>query len=355
MKFFPFLLSILYISCSSEDTKIPRNGQKSSVSTQDQKSQPDLNSKEASADFKTNLLPVINSNCSSCHIPDGSGSGPASIYQPTSLEVLAKKGTSSSDNDLIKKLLNQITHGGGNVCPKGAAELPCSAFVSWSNTFYASSTPSTPSGVLPKDRINSGSSASSLDYGYFRSTDLTGEIDGFAYDKSNPTLQVPIEIYTAPYVAGSQALLSSTANAIGSAGGVAGNHRFALNIASSLPASGKVTIYIYAVIGNSRKSLADSPKTFSVYKKNPDGRAYFDSTAKAIFTSSCERAGCHGPRAYDEMYLNLLNPTPDGGGTATNNLLYRKASGGSHSGGNVCASNGQVCPTIVTWFQKELP
>ncbi|MEI8027407.1 MAG: hypothetical protein WCI18_13745 [Pseudomonadota bacterium] len=354
MKIFPFLFSIVYLACSSEDTKIAKNSKISGTSTLDQ-NRPDLNSNKTSADFEANLLPVINSNCSSCHKTDGSGSGPASIYKATTLEALAKKGTSSSESDLIKKLRNQISHGGGNVCPKGSAELPCSAFVSWSNTFYASSIPSSPSGVLPKDMINPGSPPSSSEYGYIRSTDLTGQLDGFAYNKSNPALQVPIEVYTAPYATGSLPLLSSTANSTGSAGGVAGDHRFALNIASSLPASGKVTIYIYAVIGGSRKSLGDSPKTFTVYKKNPDGRAYFDSTAKPIFTSSCERSGCHGPRAYEEMYLNLLNPAPDGGGTATNNLLYRKASGGSHSGGNVCASNGQVCPTIVSWFQKELP
>ena len=355
MKFIPFLFSLLYMACSSEDTKIAKLNQSSTASTQDQKPEPDLNSKKTGADFEASLLPIINSNCSSCHKADSSGSAPASIYQTTTLEALAKKGTSGSENDLIKKLRNLISHGGGNVCPKGTAEVPCSVFVNWANPMYSSSLPTTPSGVLPKDMINAILPPSSLDYGYFRSTDLTGQIDGFAFDKSNPALQVPIEVYTAPYSAGSTPLLSSSANAIGSSGGVAGNHRFALNIASNLPASGKVTIYIYAVIGNSRKALGDSPKTFSVYKKNPEGKAYFDGTAKGIFTASCERAGCHGPRAYEEMYLNLLNPAPDGGGTATNNLLYRKASGGAHSGGNVCASNPLVCPTIVAWFQKELP
>jgi hypothetical protein len=210
------------------------------------------------------------------------------------------------------------------------------------------SLPTTSKGGLPKDMFTKAGSAAN-EFGDFRSADLTGRIDGFAYDKSNPALTVPVEIYTAPYTQGLTPLITSKADKAGSSG-VTGNHRFDLNIAPNLPKSGKVTIYIYAVIGGTRKAIGDSPKTFGVYKQSVNGRAFFDNSAASIFSGACNQ--CHAPRGYEAMWLNLLNPTPDAGGTRTNNVLYRKASGGGHA--NVCSSNSKVCDTISNWFDKEI-
>jgi cytochrome c553 len=352
MKSIIFLIAVLATSCSNDDTKVPLT-LKTGNPSGDQKPKVVATAVESKSAFEANLLPILNSNCSSCHSPDGFGTAPASVYQVAAMEALAKKGTSATDNDLIKKLLNQVTHGGGNVCPKGTGEFPCAPFVDWARGLYSSAIPTIKPGTLPKDSIVPPTTAT--DNGFFRSFDFTGQVDGFAYDRSNPALQVPVEFYTALYTPGATPFASATANSVGSSGGVAGNHRFSLNIAANLPtASASVTLYAYAVIGGSRKAIGESPKTVTVYKKNPAGKAFFEATLRPILVANCER--CHGSIGiHESTYLNLLNPTPGNGGTATNNLVYRKASGGGHSGGNVCGTNAQICPNIINWFNAEFP
>jgi hypothetical protein len=71
-------------------------------------------------------------------------------------------------------------------------------------------------------------------------------------------------------------------------------------------------------------------------------------------TQSC--AGCHpGEVNYDNHYTLLIDAAPVNGGTATNNRLILKASGGlNHGGNNRCGNiNAGICADLQQWWAAE--
>jgi hypothetical protein len=339
--------AFLFLSCSTDDKGAIKSTQNPS-STEKHRS----SNVESDKAFQANLLPIIKNNCASCHAENGQGTAPASLYQVKTLENLARSGTSGSDNALLKKIQG-TGHGGGNVCLAGLNSPPCSTFVAWAANLYKPA--GTPQTTEPTPDPISPPTGNLSNYGYLRTTKFNGIVEGYAFNPAVPTAVIPVEIYRSAYVPGATPFASGLANQFGSSG-VAGDHRFVINVSGLVNSKDQITVFVYGVFGDQRKLLKDGQATFTIYKSTIEGKDYFETTTKPVLVANCVRGGCHSTRNYEDVYDTLLTPTPAAGGGPTTNDLYRKVSGAlGHRGGAFCGNNPNVCTVISTWHQKEIP
>ena len=115
----------------------------------------------------------------------------------------------------------------------------------------------------------------------------------------------------------------------------------------------QVTAYIFmAIPAEAINLLPGMPVSYTAYTPSAAGISYFNQNVIPALANSC--AACHSTNL-EAQFAGLLTPTPANGGTATNNSLVIKGSGGDgHGGGNVCGGqNGSPCSQFQTWWDIE--
>ena len=252
--------------------------------------------------------------------------------------VKIKNGTTTLDNELIKKVKNEIPHTGGNQCSSAGNESPvCKVIIEWWNKEFKAPDPTT-SGLVAE----------------ILSIDSFGKVYGYAMLSSMPSQKLQISIYI-DGVAGAGVFQQKVdANLVGN-GGTFGGHFFEYQIPELYSAGQPHVLYAYAGEETAAKLINGNGKNFVAYSFSTAGQNYFDANLKPIFTNRC--TSCHNAQdsSYQNRFMALLNPTPAAGGTAVNNLLIRKLSGGAaHSGGNICGSvSNSPCSLIQEWWRIE--
>jgi hypothetical protein len=85
----------------------------------------------------------------------------------------------------------------------------------------------------------------------------------------------------------------------------------------------------------------------------PAGQNYFNNTARPALQKACN--GCHNSIG-DYYYAKslMMSPSIFNGGSATNNLLFLKATGAmNHGGGSLCSPQTAPCAQISQWWTAE--
>lgn len=284
--------------------------------------------------YENSVTPAFEQACSTCHsAPRFGGVAPMTIFSYDLAKEKLSNGTSSTDNELINKMQNIISHSGSNVCLSGVNASPCYEVRQWWSLEFSG-----------------GSGQTGLLGGVSYMSPL-GAMTGWAAQAETPDVSLEVRFYVGG-PSGSGTLLDTvTANEnSGGAGGVAGLHGFSFDIPSAYRDGTSRDLYIYAIIDGSEVILPGQPYNFAAYEASSAGMSYFTSTVASELNSSC--GSCHGFGAdHTTSFLTLLNPTPANGGTATNNELYNKGTGQGHSAGNRCGSSCRSA--LQNWWDTE--
>jgi hypothetical protein len=196
-----------------------------------------------------------------------------------------------------------------------------------------------------------GGTSSSLT-GFLSYSQQTGEISGNAYDSSNSSIVVTVEIYINGPMGSGTLLSSVSANQTLVSGGVANG--FTYTPAAAYIDSTPRKLYAYmSEPGGSAPVLIGGASVDYFAGPDANGVAYFNANLSSTLGSKC--VACHQSEwsNYYNARGELGDPSPISGGTATTNTLYLKASGGlNHSGGNQCAGNS-ICQDIAAWWAKD--
>lgn len=300
--------------------------------------------------FNNVVLPNFQSTCMVCHaepVANPPLPGPLSIYDYNQMRVKLGNGTSSTDNELIRKMQGIIGHAGGNRCPGGTSDTVCQVVVDWYQTEFSSTTPApTPT----PDPVTGGMGAITV-------VTSRGKASGYAADPADPSKNQSVNFYL-DGPSGAGILLNSSpisANLSGFNGGVQGNHAFSYYIPILYRDGQSHLLYVYGVDGADEYELQGSPYTFSAYTSTIEGFNYYNGTVKPMLDQRC--SGCHA-FSYDQNFSSLLTPSPANGGTMTNNEMINMPSGGNmgtnHPGGNICGSkDGSPCAEMQVWWMLE--
>ena len=133
-----------------------------------------------------------------------------------------------------------------------------------------------------------------------------------------------------------------------------GNHGFSFTIPKEYANGSRNSLFITGTSQSSQPINVGS-RTFIAHDKSPPGSTAFEKFDVEI-KPLLRGCGCHNISSisYETQWPKLLLPPPIEGGSATNNLLYNKASGSDHPGGNQCAGN-DLCQLLQDWWQLENP
>lgn len=304
-----------------------------------QGSSAEVGSPNGKAFFESAISPQLKSTCLTCH-KEGSqgGSGPTRIFDYTTMFLKLKNGTTQLDNELLKKVKNEIPHTGGNQCSAAGNESPiCKLMIEWWNREFKA--PASSDKDLVAEILN---------------IDSFGKVYGYAMLNSMPSEKLQISLYIDGIAGTGQFQLKVDANLVGN-GGTFGGHYFEYQLPDKFREGVSHTLYAYAGEETSDRLIKGNGKTFVAYTFSTAGRNYFDTNLKPIFAKRC--VSCHSATdsSYENRFMALLNPTPAAGGTAVNNLIIRKLSGSTaHSGGNICGSvSNSPCSLIQEWWGIE--
>lgn len=287
--------------------------------------------------FAANIEPVLTSMCEGCHVPPRivvSNPGPRTIFSYTEMLAKLNAGPSSSDNALISKVTNKISHSGGDQCKGAMTASPCKDFKAWGDKETAKRNANVPSG---------GSGA-------VKDITVLGVVAGWAQDPSDATKKVDVKFYVGgPSDTGTLAG-TTTAN---TGGYVEGNHGFSLTLPPDFITNSEKQVWAYLVQGDKLVLLAGSPMKYTAYKSSVAGTAFYEANVKPQFQSQCSQ--CHGAPTISAQFANLVSPPKHLGGTATTVKLVIKGSGGDgHGGGNRCGgANAGLCAQVQLWWAKE--
>jgi hypothetical protein len=215
-------------------------------------------------------------------------------------------------------------------------------------------------GVTPKPSAGpSGSPSASptptptgipLKSGELSTVTAVGRVTGWAIDPANLNAMIDVSIYV-DGPEGSGILAAETvANLSGFDGGNGNRHAFAVNLDPEFNTGTARMIYVYADVGGMLKPIGQ--KSYTSYAPKDAGRTFFANNLQNTLTQRC--GGCHGV-GYEQQYADLIQPPPDQGGTALNNLLLNKPSAQvAHGGGNICGgANGAPCSLFQQWWTIE--
>lgn len=289
---------------------------------------------EGQAFFTSKVLPVFQSQCNTCHIePRFGGNAPLSIFGYGPMKAKLDAGGSATNNDLIKKMQNLVTHTGGNRCLQGINATPCKEIIEWWQTEYKTSA----AGI-----------AGSID-----SIDALGQVYGWASSISDPN---PITVLF--YISDSPTDMGVMV------GSVVANLQGPTNIGPSAGKTFSFVIpeayrdgrfhYLHAFGGQAAAAnlIPGTPKQFGAYVGRQAGRNYYEQTVRPAMMNRC--SACH-VIDYATQFYSLVRPSPLEGGTATNNQLINKPSGVEvHGGGNICGGqNGSPCSLFQEWWRLE--
>lgn len=183
---------------------------------------------------------------------------------------------------------------------------------------------------------------------------VVGEVEGWAVNNDDVTQTVTIKFYLNGLPGAGTEIGTTIANLAGYDGDTPGDHRFRFQVPAA-NCNGS-TYVLFAIMSQDtlEKEIVNKPDNFTAYTSQQAGMNYYISTLRPALTG-CE--SCHvGEVNYANHYLKILDPSPAEGGTATNNRLIIKASGGdNHGGGNLCPGGIDTapCSLMQAWWHTE--
>lgn len=289
--------------------------------------------------FEKTLKPIFEVECISCHVAPRLVTGtpaPTTIYAYDRMKPYLQNGPGAGSNLLIDIARNVAPHTGGDRCLLGLTAQPCSQMIQWWS--------------IENER------SSEVIVGGFLFDRSREQIHIWAGDVQNPNQSLTIEILmNGPRGIGTS-LGPMTANEFSVLSRVPGNHGLSLPLPDGFNGNGDThSVYLYAQDQSFNWILTGgSPWQYSNYQMSAAGRDFFQNQISPR-VDSCR--SCHSVSA-DSFYEYLLQPAPNGGGTATNNLLIGKARGSfnglGHGGGNLCGGiNGSPCGEFQAWWNME--
>jgi len=177
-----------------------------------------------------------------------------------------------------------------------------------------------------------------------------GKAYGYAQNSRDKAKQIKVLFYVNAPVGTGTYVGEATAN--GNSPGTYTGHYFSFQIPAEFANGKSQKLYVYGVSAKPENLILPSPMTFASY--TPKAEAYFNQNIALTTGADCAR--CHG-WSYRSLYFGpLINPTPFGGGTATNNRLIRKVGGlEGHGGGNFCPGgiDTGICANLQAWWHAE--
>lgn len=286
--------------------------------------------------FEANVSPVLKANCEACHVGPRvpvDPRGPQTIYNHDAMYAMLNKGETFNDSELILKVQNKIGHNGGDMCQGSLANTPCKEFQAWWEGLYGP--------------VTGGGGG----FGEVLLTRYDGLVNGYALHPDGKDKFIDVEVYIdAAADAGGKLIQKVTANTTGADNGNGGSHAFTVKIPATSLVHGKTSkVYVYSVLNGTRKELRGSPANLTAYMPQAAGQTFYNASIASL-AGKC--TGCHSGSSYAFWWSVLAQPSPDKGGSATNNSFRIKAcGGGNHSGGNQCG--GADATNAEEWWRKE--
>ncbi len=286
--------------------------------------------------FKNTVNPMFTARCTTCHTePRFGGNAPLSLFNYTSMRALLLNGTGAINNALTNKTQALFSHTGSDQCAiAGPLATPCKEIMDWW-------------------KIETGLAIKGID-GRIENGGAAGTLQGWAIDIQNPTVKINVVLYVDGPVGTGTLLGTVAASGNGPGAPFTQGHSFTFTLPANLTNGSAHDIYGYGISAVAANQFPGPAKRLSSYAPTPAGINYFNTTMKPLLQSKC--SSCHFvDHAVQYNYLSF--PAPNGGGTALNNTLINKISGGvSHSGGNICGNkNTSPCLQMQTWWALEFP
>lgn len=284
--------------------------------------------------FVDNVKTSFEASCIACHAAPRLVTGtvaPLSIYEYETMKTMLNNGVSAANNQLINKMRGVVTHGGGDACSGNLVSGPCKEAMEWYKV---------------ENKVTENGST-----GFIDDVSPLGIVRGWAKDPGDENTKLTVFFYVGGPVGVGEAAGSVVAQEVG-LGGQGLNHYFNHQLPARFRDGTTHQVYAYATEASAGNLLPGTPRDYIAYQQTQEGRDYYAANIQARFTSAC--GACH-PTSYEAQFANLISPTPDKGGTATNNGLINKgAGGGSHGGGNRCGNkNSSPCSEFATWWDIE--
>ena len=277
--------------------------------------------------FTKEVEPTLRAQCEECHAAPRivvANRGPLSIFNYSYVEKNLTDGASFSEASMVMKLTGDTPHGGSKMCDS------------------LDSGPCKPLKELYEGLTGDNNSKDAAKYGAITKSHFSGTIYGYGLAPGGGTAEV--SFYDGDPEDGGTLIGTTMANKGGDDGGNSGDNAFIYEVPAEAITSGtKLTIHAFVKEGDKLNRLKGSPHEFIPYKPTSE-------TFDIGNFSACD--GCHPGYTINTWFGSLLSPTPEAGGTATNNQLYQKASGVDHRGGNFCGGGG-LCDVISNWWTEE--
>ncbi len=283
--------------------------------------------------FEGQVIPKFN-QCKRCHVsnetPIEAERGPLTIFDYAAMKALLEQNTLLP---MVRAQLPERQHPMSDPCLAGLNSSPCREIAKWWNIEFGDDPSKENDRPLPLT-------------GTILDVSPDGIVTGWAINPRDQKAIITVNFYV------NGALLGNVpANLDTFDNENPGGHGFLIPLEAPFKNGQRMDLTITAVINNDEEPLRGSPFSFAALSKVAAGNTYFDETLKNQIIANC---GCHGSSfSYDFAWVKLANPLATENGTATNNLLFQKASGQTqHAGGNSCQGN-PTCQGISEWWNLE--
>jgi hypothetical protein len=188
-----------------------------------------------------------------------------------------------------------------------------------------------------------------------------GVISGWAFDPADMDRKLMIALFLNGPSSGGGIFLGSSVAALMGLGGTTGGHNFSFQLPMEYRDGELHKIYAYVNTTNPDGLIPNSPRSFRAYSMSDGFQSFFDSKMEPRLNGGLSNGNdtcntCHNQIFVDSFFYALITPSPFDGGSATNNILYNKLSGGvGHNGGNFCNGNDGLCADLEAWWNQQFP
>lgn len=288
---------------------------------------------------------IVAQQCLNCHGAPQSGGGvnaPNTILDYRAMFTKLVNGDSADDNELIRKVSNQITHVGGDQCNGNLGNPPCAQIREWWELVFGDGLAGQRQPVysIEADQRNQRL------YGWIADPD--------ALDES-----LSIEIYlNGPRETGAVQIGVALANLDLEDISYPG-HGVIFDLDGLVEPNEEHQLYVYVTdIPTTDKILLNNrPFSYISYEPSQEGLAYYTNTLRPLLSNQC--FACHTQnnldllQDYDGLFPYLTSPTRGNGGAANNNILFNRARGIEHGGGVQCQADESPCVEIQELWEIE--
>jgi hypothetical protein len=344
------LLSVLGLGCqkksndkqravttpAAQTDESPNSGDQTDKTRQESGEESQVSGKRF---FEDEVVDAFNI-CQRCHapadVPVERDRGPMTIFEYEPMLAMLDANTLLP---MIRSQLPNRDHPLNDPCLAGLNSSPCLEVAEWWVIEFGDDE------AKQQDRplLNSGEIVT---------VSADGMVTGWALDPRDLTRQVQVELaiddpdFANPITVEANLDLPDNQSE--------GSHGFQLQLPPAFLDGQPHQLAARILLGDKTEGLTQGAGRFLALPKPEAGsqqRDFFTNTVNPVFMTDC---GCHGNSfTYDFLWPRMLDPFPVDGGSATNNRVYEKASGGlGHSGGNLC-NNSQACNVIEQWWQLE--